>query len=289
MNRRLTALGLIAGLALTAAALAAGASADTVKIGSTLGHAENMGGELCSVCTGVQRSQVGGNTPLPLTSPANGVVTSWAVRTSDVGAVYNLRILSPAGAAAYAGAGTSPAITVPLGTTDSVLVSAVSMPIEQGDAIGASAGPSGHDLPSWPDNVNADVLGYAPVFVDGGPAATTTNIPGHELLIQATVKFCNVPNVVGQTQAAATAAIAAADCTSTATTLKLPLRVIKKTFSKKKKKKKTKAANKKLRAQNGLVLSQGSAPGTTAAPPGPAVALIVGEVVKPPKKKKKKH
>jgi hypothetical protein len=253
MNRRLTAVALIVGLALTAAALAAGASADTVKIGSTLGHAENPGGELCSVCTGVQRSQVGGNTPLPLTSPANGVVTSWAVRTSDVGAVYNLRILTPSGASAYTGAGTSPAVTVPLGTTDSVLNNVVSLPIKQGDAIGVSAGPSGHDLPSWPDNVNADVLGYATVFVDGGPPASTVNIPGHELLIQATMSFCNVPNLHRLKKVLAKTALTNADC---------GVKVKKKVTHKKK--------------FRGKVLKQKVAAGTTGAP-GTVVPIVIGQ------------
>ena len=46
----------------------------------------------------------------------------------------------------------------------------------------------------------------------------------HELLLQATIKFCNVPNVVGQAEAAAVAAIASHDCASTVTKQQIRLR-----------------------------------------------------------------
>jgi hypothetical protein len=282
VSRRFIAASLVAlgGLVVAPAA----ASADTVAIGSTLGHAAAPNGELCSNCVGVQRSQVGGNSPLPLTSPVNGSVTSWSVRSSDVGAVYNLRILTPSGTG-YVGSGTSPALTVPT-ATDSVLPSSVSLPIKQGDAIGVQVNAL-HSLPSWPDNVTSDVVGYAtPPFADGA-SANATDIPGHELLLQATIAFCRVPGVVGQTQTAATAAITAATCTSTTTKQLLRLKAIKKNFSKKKKKK-IKKANAAKRAQNGKVISQSLAADTTAAP-GTSVGLKVGQVVKPKKKKKKKH
>jgi hypothetical protein len=278
----------IAAIAAVFGALAivpAAASAETVAMGSTLGHAAAPNGELCTNCLGVQRSQVGGNAPLPLTSPVNGTVTSWSVRTGDVGAVYNLRILTPTGAA-YLGSGTSPDLTVPMGTTDSVLTNPVSVPIKLGDAIGVNVN-VGHGLPSWPDNVSADVVGYAtPPFADGASAGTT-DIPGHELLLQATITFCRVPGVVGQTEAAAIAAIAAAGCTSTSTVQLLQLRGIKKGFSKKKKKR-IRAANAALRANEGKVLGQSIAADATATP-GTQVTLSVDHVVKPMKKKKKKH
>src|SRR4051794_7933846 len=194
MNRRLMSIVFGACLTVAAATFSAVASADTVKIGSTLGHAANPNGELCTNCVGVQRAQVGGNSPQPLISPANGLVTQWAVRTSDPGAIYNLRILRPATNTSYTGAGTGPAVAVPAGTTDSVLINTISVPIKQGDAIGVSVN-AGHELPSWPDNVSADVVGYLPPLVDGTSSGNTTDNSGHELLIQATVSFCNVPNV----------------------------------------------------------------------------------------------
>jgi hypothetical protein len=293
MNRGLTRIAFAAGLlGVALLATAASAAADTAKMGSALAHPMDLPGAVCTNCLTLQQAQVGGNSPLPLTSPANGVVTSWAVRTGDPGALYTLRILRPQGGNSYLGAGTSAAPTaVPGGTTDSTIhYAAPSLPIKLGDSIGVLTAGAATGLPQTvTGGVNANVIAnnFSGLPPDGQSAAFTPDVQ-HELLLQATIKFCNVPNVVGQTQAAATAAIAAADCASTATTQKLTLKAIKKTFSKKKKNR-IKAKNKALKAQNGLVLSQGTPPGTTAAPPGPAVALTVGEVVKPPKKKKKKH
>jgi hypothetical protein len=253
MRRRLTRAALVTGLALACAyLLPAAASADTVRIGSALGHASAPNGELCTNCVGVQRSQVGGNLPLPLVSPANGLVTQWAVRSSDVGAIYNLRILRPATNTAYTGAGTGPAVTVPVGTTDSVLINTISVPIKQGDAIGVSVN-AGHGLPSWPDNVTSDVVGYLPPLVDGTSSGNTTDIPGHELLIQATVSFCNVPNLHRLKKVTAKTALTDADC---------GVKV------KKKETHKTKF--------RGKVLKQKLAPGTTAAP-GTIVAIVIGQ------------
>jgi hypothetical protein len=293
MHRRLTMIMAVASVsAVSAGWLAATAGADTAKMGSALTLPMDLPGAVCTNCTTLQQSQVGGNLPLPLTSPANGVVTSWAVRTGDPGALYTLRILRPQGSNSYLGAGTSPALAaVPGGTTDSTITyPAASLPIQLGDSIGIKTAGAATGLPqAVTSGVNANVIAnnFTALPPDGSSAPFTPDVQ-HELLLQATIKFCNVPNAVGQTQAAATAAIAAADCTSMATTQKLALKAIKKTFSKKKKKR-IKASNKTLKAQNGLVLSQSPTPGTTAAPAGPPVALSVGEVVKPPKKKKKKH
>jgi hypothetical protein len=232
------------------------ASADTVQIGSTLGHAAAApNGELCTNCVGVYRTQAGGNSPLPLTSPANGTVTSWSVRTGDVGAIYNLRVLRPgarAGATAYTGAGTSPTVTVPTGTTDTVLANTVSLPIKQGDAIGVAVSP-GHGLPSWPDNVTADVVGYTPPFADGASSGNTTDIPGHELLIQATVQFCNVPSLKKLKTKPAKQVLRAHDC--------LP---------------KVKKSHVKKNKFRGKVVKQKTAPGTTAAP-GTVVPIVIGQ------------
>jgi hypothetical protein len=134
----------------------------------------------------------------------------------------------------------------------------------------------------------ADVLEYAAPSFPDGTTGTFTNIGGlHELLLQATIKFCNVPNVVGQAEAAATAAIASHDCASTVTKQTLRLKAIKKSFSKAKKRK-IRSSNAVIKGQNGQVLSQSIPAGTTSASPGTPVGLNVGQVVKP-KKKKKKH
>jgi hypothetical protein len=243
----------VAAVVIAMAAFAVPASADTVQIGSALGHAAAApNGELCTNCVGVYRSQAGGNSPLPLTSPANGTVTSWSVRTGDVGAVYNLRVLAPSGPTAYTGAGTSPAVTVPPGTTDSVLNNTVSLPIKQGNAIGVAVSP-GHGLPSWPDNITTDVVGYTPPFADRASSGNTTDIPGHELLIQATVQFCNVPSLKKLKTKPAKQALRAHDC--------LP---------------KVKKSHVKKDKFRGKVVKQKTPAGTTAAP-GTVVPIVIGQ------------
>ncbi len=285
MNRRLTRITLAAAAALTVVLPPSMASADTARIGSALTHPAATP-ELCTTCIGVQSAATPALSPNPFAAPSDGVLTSWSVRSNDMGALYSLRILRKVGTSSYLSAGRSAAPAAVPDNTDTIRNYPTSLSIKRGDLIGVELGGTATGLPSWADNVNGDVVSYATTFADGN-AAPFTDIPGHELLLQATIRFCKVPNVVGQPKAAATAAVSAADCTSTATQQKLQLKAIKKTFSKKKKRK-IKAKNKALKAQNGLVLSQGTAPGTTAAPPGPAVALKVGEVVKPKKKKKKR-
>ena len=255
MNRKLMrTASLIAGLVVAGGCLVpAGAGADTAKIGSTLGHASNANGELTTNAVGVQRSQAGGSGSLPLVSPANGVVTQWAVRTSDPGATYNLRILRPINNSSYTSVGQSPTVVVPALTTDSTLNNTVSLPIKQGDAIGVALGPTAGGLPSWPDNVSGDVVGYVPTFSNGAASGNFTDIPGHELNIQATVSFCKVPDVHKQKKVNAKTALTNADC---------GIKVKKKETHKKK--------------FRGKVLKQKVAPGTTAAP-GTVVAIVIGQ------------
>jgi hypothetical protein len=228
------------------------ASADTVTVGSALQHPDT--GALCTNCVGVQRTQAGGESPFPLISHVNGVVTSWAVRTSEPGALYTFRVLRPAGATSYTGAGSSQQITVPAGTTDSTLHNTVSLPIKQGDAIGIAVGGSpANGLPQFTTNDPADVVGYAiPVFADGAPSGNITDIPGHELLLQGTIDYCNVPALKKLKTKAAKQALRAHDC--------LP---------------KVKRSRVKKSKFSGRVLKQKTPPGTTAAP-GTVVPIVIG-------------
>src|ERR1700704_1307350 len=106
MRRLVTRSLITAGLASAGiVAIIGTASASTATIGSDLAATHNA--NLClNLCTAVQQSQVGGSTPFPLTSPANGTVTEWAIRSTD-NVTYAFRILRPAGPNAYMGAGTA--------------------------------------------------------------------------------------------------------------------------------------------------------------------------------------
>jgi hypothetical protein len=304
MTRRFSRIALAITLAAVAVVVApAAAAANTVVMGSKLTNTFD-GGISTGPTLSVQLSFDPATSPNPVVSPANGVITGWKVKSADDGAIYTLKVLRPNGPVSLVTAtntnftairSVQAPTAVPIGTgaatpTGVIFNYPASLPISAGDYIGVLTGGADDDVPQHTTNGLArNKIGnnFAGLPTNGN-AANLLADEQHDLLLQATIKFCDVPNVVGQTQAAAAAAIAAGDCTSTAITQALQLKAIKKTFSKKKKKR-IKAANTALQAQNGLVLSQGTAPGTTAAPPGPAVALTVGEVVKPPKKKKKKH
>jgi hypothetical protein len=254
--RRLVSRALIAvGLAsIGALALAGAASANTATIGSDLAATHDA--NLClNLCTAVQQSQAGGSSPFPLTSPANGTVTEWAIRSTD-NVSYAFRILRPAGTNAYTGAGTALGVD-PNTTPDAILRYPTSLPIKQGDAIGIEpfagdidTGVPGQNTPSTTSNVWAtNTLGQP---ADGTTASFTPEA-GRELLLQATVKFCAVPNVHKLKKVAAKQALATADC---------GVRVKKKVTHKRK--------------FRGKVLKQKTAPGTTAAP-GTVVAIVIGQ------------
>ena len=249
--RRTVLLAALAGAGLMAAAGAA--SANTATFGSDLSHTQTANTCL-NLCTAVQQTVAGGTSSLPLTSPANGIVTEWAIRSTD-NVTYAFRILRPAGTNAYTGAGTSLGVD-PGTTSNAILKYPVSMPIRQGDAIGIGpisgdidTGVPGYDTPTVTSNAWATNRAGQPL--DGATASFTPEA-GHVLLLQATVKFCDVPNLHRLKKVAAKQALAAADC---------GVRVKKKETHKRK--------------FRGKVLKQKVATGTTAAP-GTVVPIVIG-------------
>jgi hypothetical protein len=243
---------------------AATAGANTAMIGSDLTHSADANSCILGVitgCTAIQKSQAGGSQPFPLTSPANGIVTEWAIRSTD-NVTYAFRILHlviPADPDVYTGAGT--ALGADPGSGDGILRYPVSMPISQGDAIGIAAvsgdsdvGVPQHDTPTADSNVwaTATSVNEASPPPDGSPASFARE-PGHELLLQATVKFCAVPNLHRLKKVAAKQALAAADC---------GVRVKKKETHKRK--------------FRGKVLKQKKPAGTTAVP-GTVVPIVIGK------------
>jgi hypothetical protein len=240
-------------LGLTGLLCASGvATANTATIGSALSQPSDSN-SCFALCTVVQQSQATGSSPFPLVSPANGIVTEWAIRSTD-NVTYAFRILRPAGTNAYTGAGT--ALGMDPGSADQILRYAVSMPIRQGDAIGIGplagdidAGVPAVDTPSFTSNVWARNSTGQPA---DGTTATFTPEPGRELLLQATVRFCAVPNVHRLKKVTAKQALVAADCA---------VRVKKKETNKRK--------------FRGKVLKQKKPVGTTA-PPGTVVPIVIG-------------
>jgi hypothetical protein len=262
MNRRLPCIALATGLsAIGLLSVAPPASANTATIGSDLSQISQSNGCVINmvgptVCTAVQQAQAGGSGPLPLTSPANGVVTEWAIRSTD-NVTYAFRILRPAGTNTYTGAGT--ALGVDPSTSTGILRYPTSLPITKGDAIGiaavdgdSDAGVPQRNTPGVNSNVWATSTNPLGQPADGTSASFTPQA-GHELLLQATVKFCSVPNLHRLKKVIAKQALAAADC---------GVKVKKKLTHKRK--------------FRGKVLKQKKPAGTTAAP-GTVVPIVIGQ------------
>lgn len=228
-RRRIATLTLAAGLATGAfsASLAGSASADTTVMGSTLASPFD-GGVAGGATTVSTQISVAGSATNPYISPANGIITNWKVKSADDGAFYSLKILRLSGPLSitaatnsnFSGIATSPvSATVPIGTgagtpTGLIFDNPASIPIAKGDYIGILTGGADDDLPQFntngvPANTIANNFGAQPV--DGNTSPLLADVQ-HELLIQATVRYCKVPNLVGQAESAAATALTAADC-----------------------------------------------------------------------------
>jgi PASTA domain len=276
MNRRFSRIALATTLAAAAIAVApVTAGANTVVMGSTLANTFD-GGISTGPTLSAQLSFDPATSPNPVVSPANGVITGWKVKSADDGAIYTLKVLRPNGAVSLVTATNTnfTAITsvqaptaVPAGTAVSTPTGVIfdypaSLPISAGDYIGVRTGGDDDDVPQHTTNGLAKNLianNFAGQPADGA-AANLLADEQHDLLLQATVKFCKVPDLKGLKLADAQSKLAAADCTSTV---------------KKKKLKKSK----KNRKKKGKVLSQGTPAGTTSAP-GTPVEIKVAKLKK---------
>jgi PASTA domain len=276
MNRRFSRIALATTLAGAAIAVApAAAGANTVVMGSTLANTFD-GGISTGPTLSVQLSFDPATSPNPVVSPANGVITDWKVRSADDGAIYTLKVLRPNGPVSLVTAtntnftairSVQAPTAVPAGTavgtpTGLIFDYPASLPISAGDYIGMLTGGADDDVAQHTANGLATSLignNFAGLPTDG-TAANLLADEQHDLLLQATIKFCKVPDLKGMKLADAQSKLAAADCASTVTKKKLKK-------SKKNKKKK------------GKVLSQ-SVPADTTAPPGTPVSIKVAKLKK---------
>lgn len=255
---------LLISLLLIWAAVPAAAQADSVRIGTSLQRPHDINA-LCATegCVGVQLAVATGSEFLPLTSPVDGRVTTWSVRSGDDGALYALRVLRSTGGLGYTGMGTAFATsTVPTGP-DTVVTSSTSLSIQRGDAIGLQLGAGTNGFPTQATMTGpGDQMAHSPSVPDGSNVTFLGPSEPYQLLVQATVSYCRVPDVVGRRTAEAIQQLASHDCGA---------KVTKKPKRKKKKR--------------GKVLRQLTPPDTSGAP-GTEVELIVG---KKPKRRKTKH
>jgi hypothetical protein len=271
MNRRLCRIALATTLAGAAIAVApAAAAANTVVMGSTLANTFDGGISTGPTLT-VQLSFDPATSPNPVVSPANGVITDWKVKSADDGAIYTLKVMRPNGPVSLAAAtntnftairSVQAPTAVPVGTFVSTPTGVIfdypaSLPISAGDYIGMLTGGNDDDVAQHTTNGLSKSV-FANNFAGQPADGTAANLLAdeqHDLLLQATVKFCKVPDLKGLKVADAQSKLAAADCAST--------------VSKKKLKK-----SKKNKKKKGKVLSQSVAADTTAAPGTPVVIKV---------------
>jgi hypothetical protein len=267
MDRRHTRIALAAALALILA-VPATATADTVVMGSTLTN-DFQGGISSAPTTSVQLRYDPATSPNPVISPANGLITGWKVKSADDGALYTLKVLRPNAPVSLVTATNSnfKAITslaapaaVPAGTavaspTGAIFSYPASLPISKGDYVGVRTGGASTGLPQSATNGvprNLIANNFASQPADGSSADFLAD-EQHDLLLQATVQFCNVPALKKLKTKAAKQALKAHDC----------LPKVKKSRTKKNKFK-------------GKVLKQKTPAGTTAVP-GTVVPIVIGQ------------
>jgi len=131
MIRRISLLAVLAGFAVAANALPAGAM---VTIGSNLGRQPDVSSQydprptFANFALAPDRQAPGG-----LASPVNGTVVRWRIRVGSSTEVTNFRVIAPLAITYFAGVGTSPQVTPPSNATTAY---DVQLPIQVGDYIG---------------------------------------------------------------------------------------------------------------------------------------------------------
>jgi hypothetical protein len=170
------------------ALLAPATSFGAVTIGSTLfatATLTNFGS--CSGGTACTYAQVA---PLPsadtasggLTSPIDGVITRWVIRTGSTGGVVKLRVLRPSGAGAFTAVATGPAQTMNF-TGQNMFP--VSLPIKKGDYLGVD---NASDALIFAQTQQASSYYWNPQLADGTNRTTNGTQAPLELLVQANVE-----------------------------------------------------------------------------------------------------
>lgn len=230
------------------------AAADTATFGSTLQASHNVS------ITNQRAVQLSNAASSQLVAPADGVITNWAVRSSDAGAQYELAVLHPVAGNSSMVTAIDIAFPVP-DATDSIrhYNSGSQVFVDIGDSIALATVAGPNALPFHSSGSAGDVYGTygSGVFTPGLNLLAPPQATGKELLLQATEHFCAVPSLRGLKLAIAQQELSDHACGSDFTTRKV-----------------------RARRKRGRVLSQSLPPGTDS-PPNTVVHLVVG--------KKRKH
>lgn len=175
------------------ALLAAAAPAQAATtIGSGLTSRANLSiacgtpGEAQSICTTAQLELP----DRPITSPIDGVIVRWRVRSASAGSVA-LRVLRPAGSGKYAGAGTSQPMTLSSVSTagsDRSYFASTRLTVLQGDYIGLDRERRTGALYAQRSGSAFDLIQFDVPLGDGETEGPDTSYEGAELLLNADVE-----------------------------------------------------------------------------------------------------
>lgn len=126
--------GPIASLGLAAVLIAGLTSATCASAATTLGSTLGDGYEATFGGPAITVYQEAGDGE-SLSAPSGGAITAWSVRSGDVNAKYELRVLRPTGGGQFTAVGTSSPQTVPDAEDKVRGPFAVSLPVKAGDRI----------------------------------------------------------------------------------------------------------------------------------------------------------
>jgi hypothetical protein len=172
---------------ITAAAVAVGAAPaqGAVTIGSNLANAGPFTNQNCTTpCTTANLAlSPSASAPGGVSSPVNGTITSYRVRSGSSGNI-SLRVLRPVSALTFTGAGSSPVAPIGTGPSDPI---AANLPIRAGDFIGLN-NPMDHLLIAA--GVGAAQVHWNPPLSDGQILAGSSG-GAWETMLQATVEPTN--------------------------------------------------------------------------------------------------
>jgi hypothetical protein len=178
------ALPLVAAAALIGAVLAPASAHSVVTIGSNLGRAadssNDCGIQLCTLRQAVLANDY--RAPGGLTSPVNGTVVGWRIRSGAFTTPVALRVIRPVAGGLAQGVGTSVSQTPPANSTTPY---AASLPIAIGDSIGINCCSAQSDYFAATAGASADL--WAPTLSD--VQAEAPDLPfTYELLVNADIE-----------------------------------------------------------------------------------------------------
>ncbi|HKH22323.1 MAG TPA: PASTA domain-containing protein [Solirubrobacterales bacterium] len=200
MRTKIVTAAVAGALSLVAAPAAQGA---TATLGSPLTNP--LSPQAINTLATVRQTALPGAT---LTSPFNGVITSWRLAGASGG--WSLQVIHPAGNGLFTSTGSVHSGTL---TGTGTVEFAANLPISAGDGIGLRPDSSTDRLGVGSPSPTVAFDAWRPPLTDGGPARPPNETGDLELGFNATaISNCVVPKVKGKTLKKAKRKLLAAGC-----------------------------------------------------------------------------